>query len=326
MERQRERARASAAFGAEAEESAKLYGELSTQIRPPEFLGYESLATPARVPGLRVAGHRLREAAAGGDVEVMLDRTPCYAESGGQIGDTGQLVGRQGRGRILDTYYRGSGLIVHRVHVEQGGLREGEDVAVSVESPRRQGLRLHHTGTHLLHAALRRVLGTHVTQAGSLVAPDHLRFDVTHPSQIRDRELEQVGEMVNEKGGEGGGGGGGRGAPRGQIGGVAGVAARVDGLDQDGLRAVVDSVRDRLGSGGICLGGVEDDKVNLVAAVSKDLTPRFNAGKLIQEVARAVGGGGGGRPDLAQAGGKDPSKLDAALGLVHDWVGRSTST
>ena len=457
MERQRERARASAAFGAEAEESAKLYGELSTQIRPPEFLGYESLATPARILVMVRAGHRLREAAAGGDVEVMLDRTPCYAESGGQIGDTGQLVGRQGRGRILDTYYRGSGLIVHRVHVEQGGLREGEDVAVSVESPRRQGLRLHHTGTHLLHAALRRVLGTHVTQAGSLVAPDHLRFDVTHPSQIRDRELEQVEEMVNEKvrdnlrvdpiqtdleqalkmgalalfgekygqrvrvikigdfstelcGGthleqtgqiglfkvvsEGAVAAGVRrltavtgdaalhyvgreesalreaagllkipplelpqrlqklldgqrllekqlesmegrlaksraqdlvAAAR-QIGGVAVVAARVDGLDQDGLRAVVDSVRDRLGSGVICLGSVKDDKVNLVAAVSKDLTPRFNAGKLIQEVARAVGGGGGGRPDLAQAGGKDPSKLDAALGLVHDWVVRSTST
>jgi len=457
MERQRERARASAAFGAEAEESAKLYGELSTQIRPPEFLGYESLATPARILVMVRAGHRLREAAAGDDVEVMLDRTPCYAESGGQIGDTGQLVGRQGRGRILDTYYRGSGLIVHRVHVEQGGLREGEDVAVSVESPRRQGLRLHHTGTHLLHAALRRVLGTHVTQAGSLVAPDHLRFDVTHPSQIRDRELEQVEEMVNEKvrdnlrvdpiqtdleqalkmgalalfgekygqrvrvikigdfstelcGGthleqtgqiglfkvvsEGAVAAGVRrltavtgdaalhyvgreesalreaagllkipplelpqrlqklldgqrllekqlesmegrlaksraqdlvAAAR-QIGGVAVVAARVDGLDQDGLRAVVDSVRDRLGSGVICLGSVKDDKVNLVAAVSKDLTPRFNAGKLIQEVARAVGGGGGGRPDLAQAGGKDPSKLDAALGLVHDWVVRSTST
>ena len=458
MEAQRERARAASSFGATEEaESAPIFGQLSSEIPRPEFLGYESLAAPARILVMVHAGRRLREAVAGDEVEVILDRTPCYAESGGQIGDTGQLVGRQGRGRILDTYYRGSGLIVHRVHVEQGGLREGEDVAVSVESPRRQGLRLHHTGTHLLHAALRKVLGTHVTQAGSLVAPDHLRFDVTHPSQIRDRELEQVEEMVNEKvrdnlrvdpiqtdleqalkmgalalfgekygqrvrvikigdfstelcGGthldqtgqiglfkvvsEGAVAAGVRrltavtgdaalhyvgreesalreaagllkipplelpqrlqklldgqrllekqlesmggrlaksraqdlvAAAR-QIGGVAVVAARVDGLDQEGLRAVVDSVRDRLGSGVICLGSVKDDKVNLVAAVSKDLTPRFNAGKLIQEVARAVGGGGGGRPDLAQAGGKDPSKLDAALGLVHDWVARSTST
>ncbi len=457
MERQRDRARASAAFGAEEEESATLYAELSTQIQAPEFLGYESLAAPARILVMVRAGRRLREAIAGDEVEVILDRTPCYAESGGQIGDTGQLVGRQGRGRILDTYYRGGGLIVHRVRVEQGGLREGEDVAVSVESPRRQGLRLHHTGTHLLHAALRKVLGTHVTQAGSLVAPDHLRFDVTHPSQIRDRELEQVEEMVNEKvrdnlrvdpiqtdleqalkmgalalfgekygqrvrvvkigdfstelcGGthldqtgqiglfkvvaEGAVAAGVRrlsavtgdaalhyvgreesalreaagllkiaplelpqrlqklldeqrllekqleslegrlaksraqdlvAAAR-QIGGVAVLAARMDGLDQEGLRAVVDSIRDRLGSGVICLGSVKDDKVNLVAAVSKDLTARFNAGKLIQEVASSVGGRGGGRPDLAQAGGKDPSKLDAALRLVHDYVVRSVST
>ena len=107
-----------------------------------------------------------------------------------------------------------------------------------------------------------------------------------------------------------------------QVGGVAVVAMRVDGLDQDGLRAVVDSVRERLGSGVICLGSVKDGKVSLVSAVTKDLVPRFNAGKLIQEVARAVDGGGGGRPDLAQAGGKDPSKLDAALRLVHDWVAR----
>ncbi|MBI2153752.1 MAG: alanine--tRNA ligase [Candidatus Rokubacteria bacterium] len=454
MERQRERARAGSAFGeAEDAESVKLYAELSVKIPRPEFLGYESLAAPARILVMVRAGRRLREAVAGDEVEVILDRTPCYAESGGQVGDTGHVVGREARGRILDAYYRGSGLIVHRVRVEQGGFREGEDVAVSVESPRRQGLRLHHTGTHLLHAALRKILGTHVTQAGSLVAPDHLRFDITHPSQIRDRELEQVEELVNEKvrdnlrvdpiqtdleqalkmgalalfgekygqrvrvvkigdfstelcGGthldqtgqiglfkivsEGAVAAGVRrleavtgdaalhhvgreesalreaaaivkipplqlpqrlqklleeqrllekqleslegrvaktraqelvAAAR-QIGGVAVVAARVDGLGQDGLRAVVDSVRERLGSGVICLGSVKDGKVSLVTAVTKDLTARFNAGKLIQEVAQAVGGGGGGRPDLAQAGGKDPSKLDAALGLVPDWVAR----
>jgi alanyl-tRNA synthetase len=384
-------------------------------------------------------------------VEVILDRSPCYAESGGQVGDTGRLIGREGNGRILDTYFRGSGLIVHRVKVEEGGLREGEDVAVWVESPRRRGLQLHHTGTHLLHAALRKVLGTHVTQAGSLVAPDHLRFDITHGSQVRDREIEQVEELVNEKvrdnlrvdpietdldqalrmgalalfgekygervrvvkiadfstelcGGthldqtgqiglfkivsEGAVAAGVRRltavtgdsalrhvgweetalreaaailkipplevphrlaklleeqkslekrlaevegrlaksraqelvAGARQVGSVLVVAARLDGLDQEGLRAVVDSVRDRLGSGVICLGGVADGKVSLVAAVTKDLTPRLHAGKLIQEVSKVVGGGGGGRPDLAQAGGKDPSKLDQALGLVYGWV------
>ncbi len=465
MASQRERARAGAAFELTPEPGAlsvtgapaKLFVELSTEIPPSEFLGYESLAAPARILVMIKGGRRVREAVAGDDVEAILDRTPCYAESGGQIGDTGQLAGRQGKGRILDTYHRGSGLMVHRVKVEQGGFREGEDVAVSVESPRRQGLRLHHTGTHLLHAALRKVLGTHVTQAGSLVAPDHLRFDITHGSQVRERELEQVEELVNEKvrdnlrvdpiqtdleqalkmgalalfgekygqrvrvirigdfstelcGGthldqtgqiglfkivsEGAVAAGVRrlealtgdaalqhvgreesalreaaallrisplevpqrlaklldeqrqlekqletfearlakgraqelvAAAR-QVGGIAVVAARVDGLNQEGLRAVADSVRERLGSGVICLGSTQGDKVSLVTAVSKDLTARFNAGKLIQEVASSVGGRGGGRPDLAQAGGGDPSKLDAALRIVPDWVIRSAST
>ena len=101
------------------------------------------------------------------------------------------------------------------------------------------------------------------------------------------------------------------------------VAARVDGLDPEGLRSVVDTLRDRLGSGVICLGSVVDGKVNLVASVSRDLTKRFQAGKLVQEVAKLVGGGGGGRPDLAQAGGKDPSKLDEDLTAVPRWVERT---
>jgi len=108
-----------------------------------------------------------------------------------------------------------------------------------------------------------------------------------------------------------------------QINGVAVVAGRIDGLDADGLRAVADRLRDRLGSGIVVVGSVVDDKVNLVAAVTKDLTKRFQAGKLVQEVARAVGGGGGGRPDLAQAGGKEPAKLDAALEGVYDAVART---
>ena len=107
-----------------------------------------------------------------------------------------------------------------------------------------------------------------------------------------------------------------------EVAGVQVLAARLDGLDPEGLRAVVDLLRDKLGSGVICLGAVTDGKVNLVASVSRDLTGRFQAGKLIQDVARQVGGGGGGRPDLAQAGGKDPSKLDAALAQVAAWVER----
>ena len=108
-----------------------------------------------------------------------------------------------------------------------------------------------------------------------------------------------------------------------QVAGVAVLAARLDGLDPDGLRSVVDLLRERLGPGIICVGSAVDGKVNLIAAVSKDLTARFPAGKLVQEVAKVVGGGGGGRPDLAQAGGKDPEKLDAALALVPGWVERT---
>ncbi|MFQ5828979.1 MAG: alanine--tRNA ligase [Candidatus Methylomirabilia bacterium] len=456
MAAQRERARASAAFGVEGEEATAVYHALMAEIPSVEFLGYATLTAPARILAMVAGGRRLREAVAGEEVEVILDRTPCYAESGGQIGDTGELTGRQGQGGIVDTVYRGTGLIAHCVKVIRGGFREGEEVAVSVESPRRQGLRLHHTGTHMLHAALRRVLGTHVTQAGSLVAPDRLRFDFTQPAQVKDRDLERIEDLVNEKvrdnlvvdpfwtdldqalklgalaffgekygervrvvkiadfslelcGGthldatgqiglfkvisEGAVAAGVRrveavtGLPalehvgqeesalreaadllkipplelprrlaklleeqrllekqlakfeRGlartrareiagrarQVGDVTVVAARVDGLDQEGLRAVVDSVREGVESAVICLGSVREGKVGLVAAVTKDLARRFNAGKLIQEVAKMVGGGGGGRPDLAQAGGKDPAMLDQALTLVYEWVRRASA-
>jgi alanyl-tRNA synthetase len=459
MEAQRARARAGAAFGGgdDAAVSA-VYQRLGADIPSTEFVGYDSLASPARILAIVDAGsggpRRLTEAAEGAEVEMILDRTPAYAESGGQVGDTGTLVGRSGRGEIVDTYYRGSKLIVHRIKVVSGGFHENEDVAVTVETPRRLGLKRHHTGTHLLHAGLRKVLGTHVTQAGSLVAPDHLRFDFSHGAALKDREVEQIEELVNEQvqadtpvtqsemdldealrmgamalfgekygnrvrvikigdfstelcggthldrtgeigllkvAGEGAVASGVRRVeavagpaaienvarneaalreaaellkigplevPRRlqklleeqrvlekqlaelegrlarskaedlvkaarQVNGVAVIAGRIDGLDPDGLRAVADTLRNRLGSGIVCVGSVVDGKVNLIAAVTKDLTSRFQAGKLIQEVAKAVGGGGGGRPDLAQAGGKDPAKLDAALELAYAFVARA---
>jgi alanyl-tRNA synthetase len=459
MEAQRERARASASFGAAAAEgdgTVEIYRQLSTQIAKPEFLGYTQLATPARVLALVGEGRRLTEAGQGQVVEVILDRTPAYAESGGQMGDTGAIMGREGQGAIEDTYYRGGHLIVHRVRVNQGRLRENEEVAVSVESARRQGLRLHHTGTHLLHAALRRVLGTHVMQAGSLVAPDHLRFDFSHGGSLKDAEVEKVEDLVNEHVqanivvtqaemglqaaltsgamalfGEKYGDrvrvirigdfstelcGGTHLEATGQIGlfkvvsegavasgvrrieavtgeaalrhvgqqeaalresagllkipplelprrlqklldeqkqlekqvqqlearlaknkaaelaasarsvaGVTVLASRIDGLDAEGLRSVMDTLRERMGPGVICLGSVVDGKVNLVASVSKDLSKRLPAGKLVQEVAQAVGGKGGGRPDLAQGGGPDASRLDAALTGVAGWVERATA-
>jgi alanyl-tRNA synthetase len=455
MEAQRERARAGASFGASdgGDRSVAIYQQLSTLLPKPEFLGYSALTATARILALVADGERRRRAREGETVEIILDRTPAYAESGGQMGDTGVIAGRAGQARIEDTYHRGAQLIVHRATVTAGELAENDEVAVSVESRRRQGLRLHHTGTHLLHAALRRVLGTHVTQAGSLVAPDHLRFDFSHGGGLKDGEVDKVEQLVNEQvqanvavnpvemdlqealrsgamalfgekygdrvrvirigdfstelcGGthldatgqigvfkvmnEGAVASGVRrieavtgedalrhigqeeaalresagllkipplelprrlqklldeqkqlekqlahlearlaksraqelAAAATEVAGVPVIAARLDGLDPDGLRSVMDTLRERLRSGVICLGSVVDSKVNLVASVSKDLTSRFQAGKLVQEVAKVVGGGGGGRPDLAQAGGKDPAKLDEALATVSRWVER----
>ncbi len=457
MEAQRERARASATFGAggaAGDEGAASHQTLLADIPKGEFLGYEAMTAPARILAMVAGGRRRREAVAGDEVEVILDRTPFYAESGGQIGDTGVITGRQGRGAVVDTQHRGAGLIAHRLRVEEGGFREGEDVAVQVESPRRQGLRLHHTGTHLLHAALRKVLGTHVTQAGSLVAPERLRFDFTHGKPVKDQDLERVEDLVNEAvrdnitvdpfwtdlnaalrmgamalfgekygdhvrvvrigdfstelcGGthldatgqiglfkvttEGAVASGvrrleavagsaalahvgqeeqalrqaadllripplelprrlqkllddqkglekqlaelGTRLARGRaqeivagardVGGIPVVVARLDGLDAEGLRTVVDSVKERLSSGVIVLGAVTNNATNLVGAVTKDLTEKVPANKLIQQVAKVVGGGGGGRPDLAQAGGKNPAELDRALAGVYDLVGRA---
>jgi len=455
MSAQRERARAGASFAlASGDEAVAIYQRLSSELPKIEFVGYDTLSAPGTILAIVRDGRRAEEAAEGDEVEMILDRTPAYAESGGQIGDTGTITGTTGRGEVVDTYYRGSKLIVHRVKVRAGGFRENEEVAVAVTSPRREGLRRHHTGTHLLHAALRKVLGTHVAQAGSLVAPDHLRFDFSHGAGLKEREVEQIEELVNEQvqkdvhlsrqemdlqdalrsgamalfgekysqrvcvvkigdfsvelcGGthldatgqlgllkvqaEGAVAAGVRRieavtgnaaleavarneaalkeaadllkigplevpkrlaklldeqkqlerqlaelegklarsraddlvASARQVNGVAVVAGRMDGLDAEGLRAAADRLRDRLGSGVVCLGGAHDGKVNLVAAVTKDLTKRFQAGKLIQEVAKVVGGGGGGRPDLAQAGGKDAAKLDDALNLVYDYVGRA---
>jgi alanyl-tRNA synthetase len=455
MRAQRERARAGASFGlTSGADALAIYQRLSAELPRIEFVGQQTLSAPGTILALVREGRRVPEAVAGDEVEIILDRTPAYAESGGQVGDTGTIAGASGRGEILDTYYRGSKLIVHRVKVLAGGLRESEEVVVAVTSPRREGLRRHHTGTHLLHAALRKVLGSHVAQAGSLVAPDHLRFDFSHGAGVKEREIEQIEELVNEQvqkniqltreemdldaalrsgamalfgekygqrvsvvkigdfsvelcGGthleatgqlgllkidtEGAVAAGVRrieavagpaaldkvarhesalkeaaellkiaplevprrlarlldeqkqlerqlaeletklarsraddlvAAAR-EVNGVAVIASRVDGLDPEGLRAVADRLRERLGAGVVVVGGAQDGKVNLVAAVTKDLTRRFPAGKIVQEVAKVVGGGGGGRPDLAQAGGKDAAKLDEALALVYEIVGRA---
>ena len=432
-----------------------VYTEIAGRLPRSLFKGYETTTvTDAKVVAV-IKGGEVESLNEGDEGELVLDHTPFYAESGGQVGDVGLLVGPTSElAVVLDTYAPAQGLIVHKVRVDKGSFKPGDVVSAEVDVEKRDATRRNHTATHLMHAALREVLGTHVKQAGSVVAPNYLRFDFSHYQPLTAAEKEEIERLVNyyilrnepvqtdemeieeamrsgamalfgEKygnrvrvirigdfstelcggthlertgdigllkiAGEGAVASGVRRVeavagpaaiesvarkeaalreaaellkigplevPRRlqklldeqralekqlaelegklarsraedlvtaarQINGIAVIAGRIDGLDADGLRAVADTLRNRLGSGVVCVGSVVDGKVNLIAAVTKDLTSRFQAGKLIQEVAKAVGGGGGGRPDLAQAGGKDPAKLDAALELAYAYVGRA---
>jgi alanyl-tRNA synthetase len=387
---------------------------------------------------------------AGDEGAVVLASTPFYAESGGQIGDQGILVSDGKLFRVDDTQKSGDAN-VHFGAVEQGDLKIGEALEAIVDEERRQAIRLNHTATHLMHAALRKVLGEHVTQKGSLVAPDRLRFDFSHYEPVTAEQLREIEDIVNDEiranteartehmtyddaiasgamalfgekygdkvrvlrlgdfsvelcGGthvdrtgdigvfkvthEGGVASGvrrieavsGKGALEwieanqqtlhdlaeklrstpdqaasrveqllkrtkelekelaaakqalvtGQatdrtetveeIDGIKVLATRMDGADAKTLRDAVDRFKDKLQSGVVVLGSVEDGKVRLAAGVTKNNTNRIRAGDLIKPIAEQVGGKGGGRPDFAQAGGNDASKLDEALASVTDWV------
>ena len=380
----------------------------------------------------------------------MLAQTPFYAESGGQIGDKGILVGEGKLFRVDDTQKSGDAN-VHFGTVEQGTLKVGDDIEAVVDADRRQAIRLNHTATHLMHAALRKVLGDHVAQKGSLVAPDRLRFDFSHYEPVTAEQQQEIEDLVNEEirkntvaqtdhmtyddaiesgamalfgekygdkvrvlrlgefsvelcGGthvertgdigafnithDAGVASGvrsieavsGKGAMEwidanqlalgtlaglikstpdqavtkveqllrrtkelekelaaakqalvtGQatdhseaveeIGGIKVLATRMDGADARTLRDAVDRFKDKLQSAIVVLGSVEDGKVRLAAGVTRNNTDRIRAGDLIKPVAEQVGGKGGGRPDFAQAGGSDPSQLDAALASVPDLV------
>ncbi len=195
MEQQRERARAAATFGAEA--SADAYGPLAELETP--FLGYETLAVETAVVGLLVDGAQAESASEGAAVEVVLRETPFYAEAGGQVGDKGEIVGPNGRVVVEDTQWAAEKLIVHRGRVAEGQVAVNDAVVARVDEELRRDTMRNHTATHLLHAALRRVLGTHVRQAGSLVAPDRLRFDFTHLEALKPEELDEVQRIVNAK-------------------------------------------------------------------------------------------------------------------------------
>jgi alanyl-tRNA synthetase len=392
----------------------------------------------------------------GAAAEVLLDETPFYAASGGQVGDTGSWTSPAGVARVLDTYSPVRGVIAHKVKLEFGRLAAGDEVAAVVDEERRRRIAANHTGTHILHAILRDTLGTHVKQAGSLVAPDRLRFDYTHFAPLTDREIQEIEEKINqivfrnlpvqtremdlnlavaegalaffgEKyqqkvrvvsipdvsmelcGGTHTKMTGDVGlfkivsessiasgirriealtgfgtyfrlgededllrelshtlrAPRSEltravarlieqvraseneleaskrksarsqvenliaspqeVAGVAVISRKVEGLDASMLRELAETTSAKVGSGIVVLGLVSDGKASLVAVVSPDLQKRLHAGKIIKKVAEMVGGSGGGRPDFAQAGGKDVEKLDEALKSVYNIVADSIS-
>jgi len=444
MEGQRERARAASRFGVDLRGSDTLGAES-------EFTGYEHLQGEGRILAILKDAAEVDSAASGEEVGIALDVTPFYAESGGQVGDIGSLENGPARFQVTDTKKHGDAHL-HLGRVEAGTFQKGDIVSAIVDGATRQSTVLNHSATHLLHAALRKVLGTHVVQKGSLVAPDRLRFDFSHTQPVTPQELESIERLVNaeirrnsaadirhmhydaaiksgamalfgEKYGdkvrvlrfgefstelcggthvgrtgdigffkitsEGGIASGirrieavtGEGAlqavkatdltlkrvaaalrstpaeieskvaqlieqqkklerdvaslkskltsgHRGDLAdsavsvqGVQVVATAIDGADAQSLREAVDSLKGRLGSAVIVLGTVtEDGKVSLVAGVTQDLIQKIRAGDLVGEISKIVGGRGGGRPDFAQAGGTDPSKLEAALAAVEPLV------
>ena len=421
----------------------------------PDFIGYDSLRVTGRVMALLQDNQTVECIEEGGTGGVVLDRTPFYAESGGQIGDRGELVSDTGVFVVDDTQKYGKAYM-HLGRVGRGTMQAGQQVDARVDPVTRINTVRNHSATHLLHAALREVLGEHVTQQGSLVAPDRLRFDFSHPEPVADRQLLQIERLVNRKilenidteirlmpldealksGAMSLFGekydeqvrvlniagdfsvelcGGTHVARAGDIGlfklvaetgiasgirrveavtglgalalveaeeaqladlarllksdrnkltakleqvlersrrlekeleqvkqkmaghagaelseqsevinGIHVLARNMDGADPKTLRDMVDQLKSKLGTAVIVLGTVKGDKVSLVAGVTKDSMDKVQAGELVNYVAQQVGGRGGGRPDLAQAGGNDPSALQSALASVSAWVTQKT--
>ncbi len=197
MEEQRERARAAGRFRLSEAESAEAYAALS-QIQT-RFVGYEALRHETTIAGIIADGGTVESAETGDELEVVLHETPFYAESGGQVGDTGEISGPGGRFQVQDTQRTESGLILHRGRVVEGRISVNDDVVAQVDADKRHDTARNHTGTHILHAALRKVLGPHARQAGSLVSPERLRFDFTHIEALKPDELAAVQRLANEK-------------------------------------------------------------------------------------------------------------------------------
>jgi alanyl-tRNA synthetase len=445
MERQRERARAASRFAAA---SGMEYSGRAT-----EFHGYETLELESTVVALYREGAQAQEIASGEAAVVVLDRTPFYAESGGQVGDSGELAGAQGTFAVADTQKIQADVFGHKGTLRTGRLAVGDRVLAAVDTERRARTMRNHSATHLMHKALREVLGAHVQQKGSLVDANRTRFDFSHNEPMTKEQLRRVEAIVNAEilrneattarimkfdeavkagamaffgdkygdevrvldigssrelcGGthvrrtgdigffkvlsEGGIAAGvrrieattGEGAlawaqqlekevaelafeagfrevnlagvrqrvaslqetNRGlekelsrlksklassqgedlagraeEVAGIKVLAASMEGADARALREAVDQLKARLKSAVVVLASAEDGKVSLIAGVTADLTAKLKAGELVNYVAQQVGGKGGGRPDMAQAGGTDPSRLPQALASVREWV------
>jgi alanyl-tRNA synthetase len=444
MAAQRGRARAASQFSAAG--SGDLHIDACT-----DFTGYDHLQDAGRVEALFHDGEAVERLETGQAGQVVLDKTPFYAESGGQVGDRGRLESATACFEVQDTRKQGKGAFVHIGTLTSGVLAIGDTLNAVVDAGRRQATVLNHSGTHLLHAALRKVLGEHVQQKGSLVGPDRLRFDFAHYEPVTAAQLAEIENLVNAEiranaaaetrvmsiedamasgamalFGEKYGAdvrvlsigdfsvelcGGTHVQHAGDIGllkivsetgiasgvrrieavtgenalqwvaaneqrlqriselvkgsrddvdekvsqvleknralekelqqlkgklassqgtdlaaqalevdGIKVLAARLDGADNKVLRDTLDQLKNKLGSAAVVLGAVNGDKVSLVAGVTKDRTAQIKAGELVNAVALQVGGKGGGRPDMAQAGGTQPEHLDTALQSVADWV------
>ncbi|MCU5173054.1 alanine--tRNA ligase [Bacillus paranthracis] len=449
MEKQRERARAARQDVDSMQVQGGVLGEVKVAS---EFVGYDTVATESNVVALVKNGEYTDSLQVGEEGQLMLDVTPFYAESGGQIADRGYLLADGVKVLVKDVQKAPNGQNLHKVVVEEGTLTKDAAVKAIIDTKNRSSVVKNHTATHLLHQALKDVLGTHVNQAGSLVTSERLRFDFSHFGQVQTDELEKIERIVNEKiwesidveisqkaieeakemgamalfgekygdvvrvvqvgdyslelcGGchvdntasigifkivaESGIGAGTR-----RIEAVTGKSAyelmndqvgllkeaagkmktnpkdiltRVDGLfaevkqlqkeneslaaklsnieagnltdsvmtvdgvnvlaakvnvaDMNNLRTMMDDLKNKLESAVVVLASVNDDKVNILAGVTKDLISQgYHAGKLVKEVASRCGGGGGGRPDMAQAGGKNPAQVEEALAFVQEYV------
>ena len=454
IEEQRNRARKTGGF--EQESARPAVAELARRLGTTKFIGYDRLESESLVQAILKGDRLVKEAVEGDEVELVLDVTPFYPEGGGQVGDQGIVMGLDGRMEIKETTRPVPTLILHKGIVTKGRIREGEQLRLTINATSRQDTARNHTATHLVHAALRDMLGPHVKQYGSLVGPNRLRFDFAHFRPLSSRDIEEIETVVNnevrkneqvatevmsiqaavakgalaffgDKYGEqvrvvtvesfskelcggthcqrtgdiglfsivsetgvaagvrrieaqtGSGalvhmkkmetdirelsdllkvgqselvaktrkvmtqlkdkereleelklkmasGSAGEATAK-TVAGIQVHVQRTDGLDVNGMRALADQLRDKLKSGVVALGAAtEDGKVSLLVVVTKDLIGKLKAGDLIKEMAAEVGGTGGGRPEMAQAGGKDPARLDVALekvfGLVERMMGR----